>query len=80
MFRRPAQRPKVGVASRVRQYREKRGLTQQELAQRSGVSRQSVISIEKGRYVPSLVLALKLSEIFECTTDDLFWLEEIANG
>jgi len=47
-------------------------MTQRQLAEASGVSRQSIISIERGRYVPSLPLALKLAEIFACPTDDLF--------
>jgi putative transcriptional regulator len=56
--------------------RTARGLTQEELARRVGVSRQSVISIERGRYVPSLPLALRLARIFACATDELFLLEE----
>ncbi len=51
-------------------------LTQDQLAQRVGVSRQTINSIEKGRYVPSTVLALKLSEIFEVSVNDFFELEE----
>jgi putative transcriptional regulator len=60
----------------VREHRQKAGLTQQELAAASGVSRQSIISIERGRYVPSLPLSLRLSRIFGCRTDDLFELVE----
>ena len=63
---------KAGVVNRVRELRDERGLTQKELAGRAGVSRQSIISIERGRYVPSLPLALKLAEIFGCSTDDVF--------
>ena len=64
------------VANRVREQREVRGWTQHHLARQVGVSRQSIISIERGRYVPSLQLALKLAAVFACTTDQLFWLEE----
>jgi len=64
------------VKNRVKELRTARGLTQQELAEASGVSRQSVISIERGRYVPSLGLALRLALIFDCSTDELFTLEE----
>ena len=63
---------KAGVVNRVRELRDERGLTQKELAGRAGVSRQSIISIERGRYVPSLPLALKLAEIFGCSTDEVF--------
>ena len=51
-------------------------LTQEELAQKIGVSRQTISSIEKNRYVPSTVLALKLSELFCKPVNDFFELEE----
>lgn len=50
-------------------------LTQDQLAQKAGVSRQTINSIEKGRYVPSTLLALKLSTIFEVPVNDFFELE-----
>ncbi len=58
--------------------RSQKGWTQQELADRTGVSRQTIISLEKGRYNPSIVLAFRLArqfgtsieEIFEYTGDD----------
>jgi putative transcriptional regulator len=64
------------VDNAVRDYRLRRGLTQEDLARAAGVSRQSIISIERGRYVPSLALALTLARIFACTTDELFTLRE----
>lgn len=73
-------RKKEVVVNRVRELREGQGLTQQDLAHRAGVSRQSIISIERGRYVPSLALALRMARIFACSTDDLFNLEENHNG
>jgi putative transcriptional regulator len=51
-------------------------LTQDDLANRIGVSRQTINSIEKGRYVPSTVLALKLSMVFEKPVNDFFRLED----
>ena len=60
------------ITNRIREYRTRRRLTQQELASAAGVSRQSIISIELGRYVPSLPLALRFAEIFGCATDDPF--------
>lgn len=51
-------------------------LTQEELAKRIGVSRQTINSIEKNRYVPSTVLALKLSEVFEKPVNEFFELTE----
>ena len=51
-------------------------LTQDELAQKIGVSRQTIKSIEANRYVPSTVLALKLSELFMKPVNDFFKLSE----
>ncbi|WP_405223849.1 helix-turn-helix transcriptional regulator [Dokdonia sp. Asnod1-B02] len=51
-------------------------LTQDDLAKKIGVSRQTINSIEKNRYVPSTVLALKLSELFEKPVNEFFKLSE----
>lgn len=51
-------------------------LTQEDLAKKIGVSRQTVNSIEKNRYVPSTVLALKISELFNKTVNEIFILDE----
>lgn len=53
-----------------------KNLTQEDLAKMIGVSRQTINSIETGRYVPSTVLALKISEIFEKPVNDIFELED----
>ena len=53
-----------------------KNLTQDDLAKLIGVSRQTINSIEKGRYVPSTVLALKISEIFEKPVNEIFELED----
>jgi putative transcriptional regulator len=50
-------------------------LTQDDLAKQIGVSRQTINSIEKSRYVPSTVLALKLSAVFKISVNDFFTLE-----
>jgi len=50
-------------------------ITQEELAKRIGVSRQTINSIEKNRYVPSTVLALKMSKLFNKTVNDIFVLD-----
>ena len=68
--------PRDKVRNRVREFRERAGLTQEELARAVGVSRQSVNSIERERYTPSLPLALKFARKFGCPTDELFELEE----
>lgn len=64
------------ITSTVRGHRKNRGLTQEDFARALGVSRQTIISIERGRYIPSLPLALKIARFFECSTDDIFMLEE----
>lgn len=51
-------------------------MTQQELADAVGVSRQTINSIETDRYVPSTVLALKISQVFQKTVNELFLLEQ----
>ena len=53
-------------------HRERLGWSQQRLADELGVSRQTIISIEKGRYDPSLPLAFKLAALFGCPIEDLF--------
>ena len=52
------------------------GLTQDELAEKLEVSRQTIISLERGRYNPSLVLTFKIAKLFECTIEDIFTPEE----
>lgn len=56
--------------------RAKKDMTQQDLADRIGVSRQTINSIEAGKYVPSTVLALKIARNFEVSVEDIFTLEE----
>lgn len=53
-------------------YRAMEDITQGELADRVGVSRQTINSIETGRYDPSLELAFKLAEEFDCDIEDIF--------
>jgi putative transcriptional regulator len=62
------------IRNRVKELRQERGWTQQDLAEEVGVSRQSINSIERERYVPSLELALTFARVFGCSTDDLFTL------
>ena len=56
----------------IRELRDKHGLSQQALAEKLGVSRQTVISIEKGKYDPSLPLAFKIARIFEKRIEEIF--------
>jgi putative transcriptional regulator len=63
------------ISNRVKELRTARGWTQEQLAQAVGVSRQSINSIERNRYVPSLELALTFARIFACPTDHIFQME-----
>jgi putative transcriptional regulator len=63
------------IRNRIKELRDDRGWTQQELADEVGVSRQSINSIERNRYEPSLELALKFARVFGLPTDEIFKLE-----
>ena len=68
--------PKANIKNKIRQRRfEKDEMTQQELASRIGCTRQTIIMLEQGRYVPSLALALRIAQAFGSSVDDIFTLE-----
>jgi len=60
------------MRNRVRELRTQRGLSQAEVAEALGVSRQTVISIENGRYLPSLPLAFGIARFFDMPVDKMF--------
>ena len=60
------------ILNSVYTLRTERGLTQEELAEKIGVTRQTVISIEKGNYTPSVMLALKIAKVFNVSVQDIF--------
>jgi len=64
------------VQNRVKELRTALGWTQQQLADAVGVSRQSINSIERQRYEPSLALALAFARVFGYATDEIFTLED----
>jgi len=64
------------IRNRVKELRSGLGWTQQQLADAVGVSRQSINSIERDRYVPSLLLALTFARVFGCPLDQIFSLED----
>ncbi len=66
--------------NRLRDFRERAGLTQEGLALQVKVSRQTINSIEAGRYVPSLELALRLGHVFGCRVEDLFGIAEVDDA
>ncbi len=64
------------MKNRIKIERAEHNLTQEVLAKKIGVSRQTINSIEKNRYVPSTILALKISKVFSKSVNEIFQLEE----
>ena len=64
------------MKNRIRVERAEVRMTQQQLAEAIGVSRQTINAIESGKFVPSTVLALKMARIFEKPVEDLFMLDD----
>ena len=60
------------VSNKVFLYRTKSGSTQEDVAQSTGVSRQTIIAIEKGNYTPSVLLAIKIAQHFNVSVEDIF--------
>ncbi len=63
------------MQNNVHKYRKLKRLTQEELAESVGVTRQTIISIEQGKYIASLPLALKIAKIFEVNVEEIFILD-----
>lgn len=64
------------ISNRVFQFRSKKNITQEELAKAVGVSRQTIIAIEKGNYTPSVLLALKIAKFFKKRVEEIFVYEK----
>jgi putative transcriptional regulator len=64
------------LKNNIRIYRENLKLTQEDFAKLVKVSRQTIISLESGRYIPSTILALKIAEVFKLKVEAVFSLEE----
>ena len=64
------------MKNKLEELRKNKGLSQEQLAEKVLVSRQTIISLEKGRYNPSLDLAFRLSKFFNATIEDIFIYEE----
>ncbi|MGY3312487.1 putative transcriptional regulator [Peribacillus simplex] len=69
----------MGLKNKMMEYRKKFGYSQDKLAENLEVSRQTIISIEKGKYNPSLPLAFEIAKIFNSKIEDLFIYEEKEN-
>ncbi len=63
------------MKNRIKEIRAEMGLTQEELASKAGVRRETIVFLEKGKYVPSLKLAFEVSRILKTAIEDLFEFE-----
>jgi putative transcriptional regulator len=63
------------MKNRIKVYRAMRNLTQEALADQLGVTRQTILAIEKGKYDPSLELAFRISRLFRVSIDKMFFFE-----
>ena len=69
-----ADRNRVALVSHLKQHRARMDMTQEELAERVGVRRQTILAVEKGHYVPSTLLAMLLADALEMSVGELFEL------
>jgi putative transcriptional regulator len=66
----------LNVANRVKELRTGLGLTQAELAERVGIARVSILSIEKGHFIPTIETALRISQALGAAVEEIFWLKD----
>ena len=64
------------MENKIRVARAERRMTQQQLADQTGVSRQTINAIESGKFVPSTIVAMKIARVFERPVEEIFSLEE----
>ena len=64
------------IYNRIREYRARLGLSQEELARQVGVRRETIGNLEKGKYNPSLVLAWKIAQVFKVPIEEVFTVAE----
>lgn len=64
------------IITKLKSVRETRGMTQQELADRIGMRRETILHLENNRYNPSLEMALKIAQVFDLRVEELFQLKD----
>ncbi|UCE14004.1 MAG: helix-turn-helix transcriptional regulator, partial [Candidatus Heimdallarchaeota archaeon] len=67
------------LRNRLKVLRVEREWTQEDLAKKLNITRQTVIAVEKGKYNPSLNLAFKMAKLFDCRIEEIFIFEEKSN-
>ena len=73
----PLAKNKYQFESKIHVYRAVKRMTQQELADLVGVSRQTIMQLERNKYNPSMLLAYNIAKVFDVTIEDLFDFEEV---
>ncbi len=66
----------MALITKMREYRARYNMTQGELAACVGVRRETIVNLERGRYNPSLKLAMDIAKVFSCTVEELFAFSE----
>jgi Predicted transcriptional regulators len=66
----------MAMTTKMREFRASLNMTQDELAALVGVRRETIINLEKGRYNPSLKLAMDIAKVFSCTVEEVFFFSE----
>ena len=64
------------VGNKIKELRASLGMTQAQLAERVGVARVSIVSIETGRFIPTIETALRISQALDLPVDQIFWLKD----
>ena len=69
----------VKLGNRLKEWRAKKDITQEELAKAIEMSRQSINAIERGRFIPSILTVLKMSDYFETQVENIFFIQDDKN-
>jgi len=66
----------MALVTKLKEYREAKGLKQADLAELVGVRRETIVNLEKGKYNPSLKLAMDIAKVFHTTVEELFFFDD----
>ena len=66
----------MALSTKLNEYREAKGLKQADLAELVGVRRETIVNLEKGKYNPSLKLAMDIAKVFHTTVEELFFFDD----
>ena len=66
----------MALSTKLKEYREAKGLKQADLAELVGVRRETIVNLEKGKYNPSLKLAMDIAKVFHTTVEELFFIDD----